>query len=169
MTSTRTVRLVIAVLAQLALLGVAVFSPLSARLTGEEITLRVEPVDPIDPFRGAYVDLGYPDLPDQPLAQDDPGEPTEGADAPQRGRAYVPLTREGEVWVGGPVQRTRPDGLYLSCDDSDWRLRCGIESLFLPQADAAGMQDAIGAGRAVATVKVDGRGNAALVDVTAAR
>ncbi len=168
MTPTRTTRVAVAVLAQLALVGVAVLSPLSARLTGEEIRLRVEPVDPIDPFRGAYVDLGYPDLPDQPLARDgELGDPGEGVEAEQRGRAYVPLTQQGEVWVGGPVQRTRPDGLYLTCDDSDWRLRCGIESLFLPQADAAEMQEAVGAGGAVATVKVDGRGNAALVEVTA--
>ena len=32
--------------------------------------LRVAPVDPIDPFRGAYVELAYPDLPEQ-AGQDD--------------------------------------------------------------------------------------------------
>ncbi len=49
-------------LVQLALVGVAVAPRLSARLTGDEYRLRVAPVDPIDPFRGAYVDLDYPDL-----------------------------------------------------------------------------------------------------------
>ena len=49
-----------------------VWPPLSARLTGEEVALRVEPIDPIDPFRGAYVDLGYPDLPGQPLQESGP-------------------------------------------------------------------------------------------------
>ena len=49
-------------LVQLALVGVAVAPRLSARLTGDEYRLRVQPVDPIDPFRGAYVDLDYPDL-----------------------------------------------------------------------------------------------------------
>ena len=69
-TTTRAVRVGAVVLAQLALVGVAVWAPLSARLTGETVVLRVEPVDPIDPFRGAYVQLAYPDLPEQ-AGQDD--------------------------------------------------------------------------------------------------
>ena len=68
--------------------------------------------------------------------------------------------------MGGAVHRTRPaDGLYLTCDDSDWRLRCGIESLFLPQDEAAGLEAAVRAGTAVATVRVDGSGHAALLGV----
>ena len=60
----------------------------------------------------------------------------------QRGEAWVPLTREGDVWVGGPVQRARPStGPYLRCDDSDWRLTCGIESWFLPQDEASALED----------------------------
>jgi uncharacterized membrane-anchored protein len=165
-TRARAVRVGAVVLAQLALVGVAVWAPLSARLTGETIVLRVEPVDPIDPFRGAYVQLAYPDLPDLTPA----GEVTEEqqqALQDARGTAYVPLTRRGEVWVGGPVQRTPPaDGLYLTCDDTSWRLECGIESWFLPQDEAAGLQDEIRGGSAVATVKVDGAGHAALVEVT---
>ena len=167
-TTARAVRVGAVVLAQLALVGVAVWAPLSARLTGETVVLRVEPVDPIDPFRGAYVQLAYPDLPEQ-AGQDDgtlTDEQREALDE-ARGTAYVPLTRSGEVWVGGPVQRTPPaDGLYLTCNDSNWQLECGIESWFLPQDEAAGLQDAIGGGTAVATVKVDGAGHAALVDVT---
>ena len=163
----RVVRVGAVVLAQLALVGVAVWPSLSARVTGDEVTLRVQPVDPIDPFRGAYVELSYPDLPDaggqggenltveQQQARDD-----------ARGAAYVPLTRSGAVWVGGRVERTPPaDGLYLACDDSDYRLRCGIENWFLPQDEAAGLQDALGGG-ARATVKVDSSGHAALVAVT---
>lgn len=165
---TRRRRLLVAavVLVQLLLVVVAVWSPLAARLTGEEVRLRVAPVDPMDPFRGAYVDLAYPDLPGQPQ-QEEPftEEEAEAAEA-QRGEAFVPLTREGEVWVGGEVVRTRPsDGLYLRCDDSDWRLDCGIESWFLPQDDALALEEAVRDGTAVAMVKVDGRGHAALVAV----
>ncbi len=168
-TTSRTIRVGAVVLAQLVLVGVAVWAPLSARLTGETVTLRVEPVDPIDPFRGAYVQLAYPDLPDQ-LGQG-AGVLTEEQQQvldDARGTAYVPLTRRGEVWVGGPVQRTAPaEGLFLTCDDSSWRLECGIESWFLPQGQAAGLQDALREGGAVAAVKVDTAGHAALVDVTA--
>ena len=160
-------RVVAAVLASLALLGVAVWPQLSARLTGDEVVLRVQPVDPIDPFRGAYVDLAYPDLPNQQLDETNPltEEEQEAYDA-ARGTAYVPLTLQGEVWVGGELRRTAPEeGLYLTCDDSSWRLRCGIESWFLPQSEAKALEDAVRDGRALATVRVDGSGNAALVDI----
>jgi uncharacterized membrane-anchored protein len=142
---------------QLALVGVAVAPRLSARLTGDEYLLRVAPVDPIDPFRGAYVDLDYPDL---DLDRETPGD---------EGTVYVTLERDGEVWVAGAHTRERPSGTpYLTCDDRDWRLRCGIESLFLPQDEAAAMQADLGNGSMVAVVKVDGRGNAALVRVESA-
>ncbi|HET6967000.1 MAG TPA: hypothetical protein VFI44_01930, partial [Ornithinibacter sp.] len=42
--TTRTARVAAACAVSLALVGVAVWAPLSARLTGEEITLRVAPV-----------------------------------------------------------------------------------------------------------------------------
>ena len=46
---------------QLALVGVGVAPQLSARATGDTYLVRVAPVDPIDPFRGTYVALDYPD------------------------------------------------------------------------------------------------------------
>ena len=166
--TSRAVRVGAVVLAQLALVGVAVWPSLSARVTGEQVTLRVQPVDPIDPLRGAYVELSYPDLPDAggQFAENLTPEQQQALDA-ARGAAYVPLTRAGAVWLGGPVVRTPPaDGLYLACDDSDYRLRCGIESWFLPQDEAAGLQDALRGGTAHASVKVDASGHAALVAVT---
>lgn len=166
MSTSRAVRVGAVVVAQLALVGVAVWAPLSARVTGEQVVLRVEPLDPIDPFRGAYVQLAYPDLPELTFPAEMTEEQQKSLDA-TRGTAYVPLTRRGEVWVGGPVVRTPPaEGLYLTCDDSSWRLECGIESWFLPQDEAAGMQAALGGAGAVATVKVDAAGHAALVEVT---
>ena len=141
------------------LTAVGVYPQLSARLTGDEIQLRVAPVDPIDPFRGAYVDLQYPDLnrlggPDQRGIED--GEP---------GDVFITLRQKGDVWVAGSWTRSRPEnGLYLACSDRAWELRCGIESWFLPQDEAAAMEEAVGEG-AVATVKVDDRGYAAIVAV----
>ncbi len=150
-------RVTVVALVQLALGGVAVAPRRSARLTGDEYLLRVAPVDPIDPFRGAYVDLDYPDL---DLDRETPGD---------EGTVYVTLERDGEVWVAGAHTRERPsDTPYLTCDDRDWRLRCGIESLFLPQDEAASMQADLGDGSMVAVVKVDGRGNAALMRVESA-
>ena len=150
-------KVTVVALVQLALVGVAVAPRLSARLTGDEYLLRVAPVDPIDPFRGAYVDLDYPDL---DLDRETPGD---------AGTVYITLEQDGDVWVASAHTRERPSGTpYLTCDDRDWRLRCGIESLFLPQDEAASMQADLGDGSMVAVVKVDGRGNAALVRVESA-
>lgn len=154
------------VVVQLLLVVVAVWAPLSARLTGEEVRLRVAPVDPMDPFRGAYVDLNYPDLPGQPVLDRELTDAEITAAEETHGDAWIPLTRQGDVWVGGPALRSRPDeGVFLRCDDSSWRLECGIESWFLPQDEALALEDAVRDGTAIATVLVDGRGNAALVGV----
>ena len=150
-------KIAIVAVAQLALVGVAVWPQLSARALGDEYRMRVQPVDPIDPFRGAYVDLDYPDL------QLDQGNPIAGDD--DGGTVYVTLVPDGELWKAGSYTRSRPeDGPYLTCDDRDWRIRCGIESWFLPQDEAAAMQEEVADG-AIAVVKIDGRGHAALVSV----
>lgn len=152
----RTVALV--AVAQLALVAVGVAPQLSARLTGAEYRLLVAPVDPIDPFRGSYVTLAYPGLrapaDSQPPSMDD-GE---------RGDVYVTLVRDGDLWESAEFTRTRPeDGPYLACDDRDWAIRCGIESWFLPQDEAAALEDALADDGAIATIKVDSRGHAAIV------
>lgn len=155
--ASRTTRVAAATLLSFALVPLAVAGPLSARLTGEEYLLDVEPVDPIDPFRGAYVALGYPGLPNgQQLT-----ERREHGDV-----TYVPLTRSGDVWTGlTPVSERPESGPFLRCKDEQWQLSCGIESWFLPQDEAYEMEQAVNEGRAVARVRIDSRGNAALVGV----
>lgn len=180
--TSRPARVALVVVLQLGIVGAAVSAQLSARLTGEEYLLRVGPVDPIDPFRGAYVQLSYPDL----LFADDPwdGELSEGDESDD---VFVPLKAEGDLLVAsGPPSLDRPDdGLYIRCTDADWQLRCGIESLFLPQDEAARVQKDINqsglwgeefdeegmpverdeeSGYA-ARVKIDSRGNAAVLEL----
>jgi uncharacterized membrane-anchored protein len=163
MTRSLAVRLPLLLVLQLVLVALAVLPQLSAHATGDEIRLRVEPVDPIDPFRGAYVTLGYPDL------RHDDSESAEGGlgsmeDGEEKGEVFVSLARKGETWVATDWTRERPtEGRYLRCDDRDWQIRCGIESYFLPQDEAARVQDEVTDGKLVAVVKVDGRGNAAIV------
>ncbi len=162
MTRRLAVWLPLLLLAQLALVALAVLPQLSARVAGEEIRLRVRPVDPIDPFRGAYVTLGYPGLRrnDAESVEGGSGSMEDG----EKGTVYVSLTRSGEVWTATDWSRTRPsEGRYLRCDDHGWQVRCGIESFFLPQDEAAAVQGDVREGRLVAVVKVDGRGNAAIV------
>ena len=151
---------------QLALVGLAVAPQLSARLTGDTYLVRVAPVDPIDPFRGAYVALDYPDLrhdDSQSSGSTGLGDLDDG----ESGDLYVSLVEREGVWVADAWSRERPDrGPYLACDDRSWQIRCGIESWFLPQDEARRVEDLLSAG-AVAEVRIDGRGNAAVVDVRA--
>lgn len=159
--SSRVARVATVCAVQLALVGVAVAGPLSARATGEEYLLTVVPFDPVDPFRGAYVDLAYPGLTGTSTGT------VEGQLAPgERGEVFVPLVQDGQVWRGGEATRARPSaGPYLRCDDSQWRLRCGIESYFLPQGEAKAVERAVAGGTAVSRIRVDSRGNAALIAV----
>ena len=113
-------------------------------------------LDPMEPFRGAYVQLGYPDLPHPEQERNVRAEP---------GTAYIPLTQDGPVWVGGPIQRTVPDGLFLKCHDDGWRLACGIESWFDSQDGAQALERELLTETVIATVRVDRWGNAALVSV----
>lgn len=148
-------------LAQLLMAMLAVLPQLSPRVSGTQIQLRVAPVDPIDPFRGAYVALSYPDLPD--------ASATDWRDSDERGLAYVPLVQDGAVWVGGPVQRSDPGGLYLRCNDDSWQLRCGIESWFVGQSEARAIEQQMLNSGAIATVRVDRWGNASIVELEADR
>ena len=155
----RRLRIAAACLAHLVLVGVAVAPQLSARLTGEELRLAVAPLDPIDPFRGAYVVLDYPDL---PLQQTGRARPLEGT-------VFLPLEPAGDLWEGGALTTREPSsGSYLRCNSDGWQVRCGIESLFAPQDEAVRIEQQLAVG-AVAVVRVDDRGNAAVVRVEAAR
>lgn len=143
--------------AQLALVGLAVAPQLSSRLTGEDHLMEVRPVDPIDPFRGAYVTLSYPGLRDADRAVRRAGG---------GGDVYVTLVERDGRWVGEGWTREQPAAPpYLTCDDRSWELRCGIESYFVPQDRAAELEDQLADG-GVATVRVDSRGNASVVAVS---
>jgi uncharacterized membrane-anchored protein len=162
----RTVTTGVIAASQLVLVGLGVAPQLSAHLAGDSYLVRVAPVDPIDPFRGAYVALDYPDL-----RHDDSQsfvEPGLGAlDDGESGDLYVTLVEEDGVWTASGWSRERPaDGPYLACDDRSWQIRCGIESWFLPQDEARETEDLLRDG-AVAELRIDGRGNAAVVDVRA--
>jgi uncharacterized membrane-anchored protein len=162
----RTMTTGVIALSQLVLVGLGVAPQLSAHLAGDSYLVRVAPVDPIDPFRGAYVALDYPDL-----RHDDSQsfvEPGLGVlDDGESGDLYVTLVEDDGVWTASGWSRERPaDGPYLACDDRSWQIRCGIESWFLPQDEARETEDLLRDG-AVAELRIDGRGNAAVVDVRA--
>lgn len=150
----RTVLVALVALCQLALVGVGVAPQLSARVNGETVLLKVAPVDPIDPFRGAYVVLDYPDL--------DAPDGFEGGNGPWH-HLFITLEERDGVAVGTAWSKTRPtSGLYLTCAPTTWPVTCGIESWFVSQDEAQQIERDVASGHAVAEVRVDSRGNAAL-------
>ena len=153
----RRARVAAACVLQAALVVAAVAPQLSARLTGADYRLAVAPLDPVDPFRGAYVTLGYPGL---------PALQSEQRPLPS-GTVFLPLERVpgGELWEGAALTVRQPaEGPFLRCAPEGWRARCGIESLFSSQDEARRMERQLVNG-AVAVVRIDDRGNAALLRV----
>jgi uncharacterized membrane-anchored protein len=140
----RPVAVAAAVLVQAALAAWAVQPQLSARLTGEEYRLAVEPVDPIDPFRGAYVQLSYPGLPDELLGS---------------GESYIPLVRDGSLWKGAEPVGKRPRSPYLACKTHG----CGMHSYFVSEDRARSLERDISSNRLAAVIRVDDRGRAVLI------
>lgn len=114
----RTLRLmffIVLAIAQLAVAGRAIFlSELTLR-TGDVYRFRIAPVDPVDAFRGRYVNLRFAE--DRaPVAEETPNLSQE--------MVYVPLVLddEGFATFGTVKLETPEDGAYL-------RLRSGVEFL----------------------------------------
>ncbi len=146
---------------QLGLVGFAVAPQLSSRATGADYLMEVRPLDPIDPFRGAYDTLDYPGL------RQPGGSMPPSMDDGRSGPVYVPLVERDGYWVAADWVRDRPEhGPYLACDDSEWQIRCGIESYFVSQERAARLEQALSRRGGVATIRVDDDGNASVVSVT---
>jgi uncharacterized membrane-anchored protein len=144
--------LVLVAVVQAALVAVGVAPQLSAMATGEEYRMLVRPVDPIDPFRGAYVDLDYPGLRRAGLPEDGSGP------------VFVTLQERNGLWRMDETLERRPaQGPYLACVDTGRSVECGIESWFTDQAEARRLEQALADEGAVATVKVDADGNAVIV------
>ena len=143
--------LAIALVVQVALAVWAVAPRLLPRVNGDEYRIVVEPVDPIEPLRGAYVDLSY----GQRMF----------VSWRLEGRRYVRLTPAGPgAWRFGTVSATRPDREpFLRCVADDGRLRCGIESFFASQREARRLERELGENGAFARVKIDGAGRAVIV------
>jgi len=153
MSRRRIVALGVALAVQLALLAAVAGPRLAVRLTGTEYRLAVEPLDPIDPLRGAYVDLrvrGVPSFTER-----------EGTVfvllRPTRGGGGGLLRGSGTVGEEAPA-----GGPYLRCA-ADGSVSCGIESFFASQGDARRLGARVAGKGGVARVKVGLGGRAVLV------
>lgn len=150
----RRLALAVALVFQVVVLLIVAGPWLLARLTGDEYRLQVQPVDPRDPFRGSYVDLHIRGVP---------------AYSDRNGRAYIALRRNSDgTYRGSGTSASKPaNGPFLRCDVDDGEVACGVESFFTSADEAERLGRVLAEGGAVAHVKIDGAGRAAVVDLTA--
>ena len=136
--------------------------------TGQHLLLRVEPIDPVDFFRGEYVVLHYSLSEVQSTWLEEPplvkGE-----------TVYVTLGRMGRFFEREAVSRTPPQealtflkGTVISADKTHCRVEYGIESWFVPRGKGPELESE---GRRldrqlVAEVVVDTHGHAVLKAIT---
>jgi uncharacterized membrane-anchored protein len=115
------------------------------------VLLRVEPLDPRDPFRGQYVALGYElsTLPHPGAAEDD--------------SVYVRLYRTGGEWRGVYAGTEEPaGGTYVRGRIRNGRIVLGIERFYASEDAARRYEDALFAHRVYADVAIGRRGRATL-------
>lgn len=130
-------------------LGVIAYNELKLA-TGTVVRLHVEPVDPLDFFRGEYVALSY-DISGADLE--------EGAEPGMR--VYVPLHREGQFWTGEIAQLDRPDGRFIRGRATEsGGIEFGIETYFVEEGEARQWEGAAMRGDLYVDVVLDDDGGA---------
>ncbi len=117
----------------------------------QHVLLRVEPVDPRDPFRGQYVALGYgiSTLPHLGASEGD--------------CAYVRLYRANGEWRGVYAGSREPDDWpYIRGRIEGGRIVFGIERFYTSEDDARRYENALTADRLYADVALGRGGRATL-------
>jgi uncharacterized membrane-anchored protein len=120
-----------------------------ARYAGaDRVLLQVQPVDPLDPFRGQYVALSYS---------------ISRLSAPS-GTVYVPLFQTGDAWTGYLVSTSRPrSGTYIrGQSDGSGRIVYGIEHAYVQEGTGRRYEEAAREHRLYAEISLDGDGKGRL-------
>lgn len=123
-------------------------------VSGAAITVRVEPVDPRDLFRGDYVILSYPF-----------GRASgEASGAPEGSTVYAVMVRDGNHWRADRLTLQKPtDGVFLRGKVlSGGRVEYGIESYFVQQGTGRKYEDAVLDHKLIADLRVSPDGTAVL-------
>lgn len=138
-------------------------------LAGEEIRLKVKPVDPRDLLRGQYVALSY-DISEIQVKKDDDFKMDE--------MVYVTLKKEGEAYAAQSVYKFKPSkNPYIKGkidfirwnynedkDLKDLKIKYGIENLFTKEKEAKEIEKRLSDG-GIAVIKLDKAGNAKVLRV----
>lgn len=119
--------------------------------TGEEVRLRMEPVDPLDFFRGEYVALSYE------IANVDVEDGVEPGET-----VYVPLRKRDHYWTGDMALADRPSGdtVFIRGRQTEGGIEFGIETYFVEEGESRKYEDAVGRGDLFVDVALDDDGGA---------
>jgi uncharacterized membrane-anchored protein len=126
----RRIAFAVLVAAQLVLpLGMIAANEL-ALATGTKVTLRTAPVDPLDPFRGRYVELDY-----------EISNLTEWSDRPGT-VVWVELVKQRDHWVVYRAHLTRPETrrTLIRGVVRNGRVEYGIETYYADEDEAPRLQ-----------------------------
>ena len=117
--------------------------------SGAEVRLHVQPVDPIDFFRGEYVALSY----------DISGIKT---GAPPGTTVYVPLYKTDAHWTGesAALRRPRDDVTFIRGHVTERGITFGIETYFVEQGQSRKYEEAVQNGELFVDVVLDDEGGA---------
>jgi uncharacterized membrane-anchored protein len=155
--------LVIAVVAQVAVLTGMVVKAAMPLWTGQEIEVRTVPVDPRSLFRGNYARLGYHF---DTVSKADLSGPMRAGEV-----VYVTLQRGDDgLYTYASASTVEPEaGVYLrgriTRNYGNYRVRYGIEALFAPKDKALDLERRLRRRGAIAVLMVGAGGRAALKEV----
>ncbi len=140
---------------------------------GDEILLKVQPVDPRDFLRGQYVQLKY-DIGTIPVKKSEHFAHKEAI--------YVTLKKEGKFYSAKKISKNAPkilgaeekyikgriDFILYSSrygkDYNDIRIVYGIENFFTKESEAKAIEKSLAAG-GIAKIKLDKKGRAKIIGV----
>jgi uncharacterized membrane-anchored protein len=119
-----------------------------ALATGTKVTLATAPVDPLDPFRGRYVELDY-EISNLPDWRGRPGAVV-----------WVELVDQGEAWGVSRVHTSEPDTErpFIRGQVRNGRVEYGIETYYADEDEAPRLEGL--RGRLLVDVVLDDDGKA---------
>jgi uncharacterized membrane-anchored protein len=152
-----------AVAAQVLILAAMPLSKAYTRATGRTVVLKVAPVDPYTILSGYYVRLGY--------EVNSPAGLAENRDLTEGRTVYTVIEQQPDgIWravrmSAVPPASLPPNQVFLRGRQTYSRVEYGIEEFYIPEDKRGVIENDLreNASQARVEVKVDSRGNAALV------
>lgn len=123
--------------------------------SGKKVRLQVQPVDPVDFFRGEYVALTY-EISRLSTVSADPED-----------TVYVPLRPVDDAWTGDRVTTEQPGGdvTFIRGRAKEDGIEFGIETFYVEEGQARRYERAMIDGTLYADVVLDDDGGARLADL----